>query len=137
MRVPFTSLSKHYLELVMVYNKYWKFILSKCLGFTKQIYKWNSIFFDLCNNPMMWQMKNGARKAMTGHAGGQRAVKKGNWPWTQLSWLLCWCFPSSFANKYLHLPLTQRCREGRKNSKPVLGQIENSLWIFKQRVQIL
>lgn len=138
MCVLFISLNKHYLELVMVYNKYWKFILSKCLGFTKKIYKWDGILFDLCNNSVMWQMANRARKALTGHAGGQRAVKRGSWAWTQLSWLLSWCFPSSFAKKDLHLPLTQRRRAGRKTlsqywekSRIRFEFLNKEFWYFK------
>lgn len=126
MCVLFISLNKHYLELVMMYNKYWKFILSKCSGFTKQIYKWESIFFNLCNNLMMWEMTNGARKAMTGHAGGQRAVKRENWnpaflaPVLVLSQLLCKSRSPFTSYTKMH---------GRRKKKKTLSQYGNKLRI--------
>lgn len=126
MCVLFISLNKHYLELVMMNNKYWKFILSKCSGFTKQIYKWESIFFNLCNNLMLWEMTNGARKAVTGHAGGQRAVKKENWnpafpaPVLVLSQLLC-------KSRSPFTSYTKMHGRRKKTPKPVWEQVENSL----------
>lgn len=121
MCVPFISWSKH-LELVMMCNKYWKFILSKCLVFTKQIYKWDIILFDLCHNPVMWEMKNRTRKAMTWHAGSRKAVKKGTGLEPSFPGSCSGAFTAISQIKISILPLTQRCREGGKTKKTLLCQ---------------